>query len=199
MIKHYGYTTDEMIAWCRICRPGSVVGPQQQFCADYEHKLLQQGEAFKRKAKGVLGRGERGGGMRVEVTPEKPGLGMSGSPEKDAMRGVGYNGKNSRQVATSPIKNRTRARPRTGGGSGVAGGRAGTGSMPAVSGVHTSRSSRNVNGGGVGSGRVSGGVTISRPKSSGGIGAGRSRTGGAGGTGEGGGTGGGGVARSYRR
>ena len=29
MIKHYGYTAKESVAWCRICRPGSVVGPQQ--------------------------------------------------------------------------------------------------------------------------------------------------------------------------
>ncbi|GMH47000.1 hypothetical protein TrRE_jg1173, partial [Triparma retinervis] len=49
MIKHYGYTTNEMIAWCRICRPGSVVGPQQQFCADYEYKLIREGELFRRR------------------------------------------------------------------------------------------------------------------------------------------------------
>lgn len=29
MIKHYGYTADETIGWCRVCRPGSIVGPQQ--------------------------------------------------------------------------------------------------------------------------------------------------------------------------
>lgn len=28
MMKHYGYSSREATAWCRICRPGSVVGPQ---------------------------------------------------------------------------------------------------------------------------------------------------------------------------
>lgn len=31
MMKHYGYTAREGIAWARICRPGSVVGMQQQY------------------------------------------------------------------------------------------------------------------------------------------------------------------------
>lgn len=34
MMKHYGYTCLECIAWLRICRPGSVVGPQQAFLLD---------------------------------------------------------------------------------------------------------------------------------------------------------------------
>ena len=70
-----------MIAWCRICRPGSVVGPQQQFCADYEHKLIRDGEAFKRKAKS-----QAESGLRANVTPEKAGAArQTTSPEKDAM------------------------------------------------------------------------------------------------------------------
>ncbi|GMI14541.1 hypothetical protein TrVE_jg10519 [Triparma verrucosa] len=184
MIKHYGYTTDEMIAWCRICRPGSVVGPQQQFCADYEHKLLREGEAFRKRAKAALQGSSNGGGgrMRVDVTPEKPGLGMSGSPEKDALRNLSKMGSNSRQVSTSPIKNRIRARLRTGGGGdgrGLGGGTS-SGTMPAVRGsVHTSKSSRSVAGGS---------MSHARPKSSGGAGAGRSSK-------AGGGTGG----RIYKR
>ena len=31
MVKHYGYSVREGIAWHRLCRPGAVVGPQQQF------------------------------------------------------------------------------------------------------------------------------------------------------------------------
>ena len=33
-MKHWGYTAREATAWLRICRPGSVVGPQQQFVQD---------------------------------------------------------------------------------------------------------------------------------------------------------------------
>ena len=31
MMKHYKFTAAESIAWCRICRPGSIIGPQQNF------------------------------------------------------------------------------------------------------------------------------------------------------------------------
>uniref|UniRef100_A0A915BHG0 protein-tyrosine-phosphatase n=3 Tax=Parascaris TaxID=6254 RepID=A0A915BHG0_PARUN len=31
MMKEYGVTAAESMAWLRICRPGSVIGPQQQF------------------------------------------------------------------------------------------------------------------------------------------------------------------------
>ncbi|CAJ0585534.1 unnamed protein product, partial [Mesorhabditis spiculigera] len=31
MMKEYGLTAAECMAWLRICRPGSVIGPQQQF------------------------------------------------------------------------------------------------------------------------------------------------------------------------
>ena len=31
MMKHYRLSAAECIAWLRICRPGSVIGPQQHF------------------------------------------------------------------------------------------------------------------------------------------------------------------------
>jgi cell division cycle 14 len=31
MMKRWGYTARTSIAWCRMCRPGSVVGPQQHY------------------------------------------------------------------------------------------------------------------------------------------------------------------------
>ncbi|ETV88276.1 hypothetical protein H257_01568 [Aphanomyces astaci] len=33
IIKHYRFTATEAIAWCRLCRPGCIVGPQQHFLA----------------------------------------------------------------------------------------------------------------------------------------------------------------------
>jgi len=30
-MKHHKFTTAEVIAWLRICRPGSVIGPQQNY------------------------------------------------------------------------------------------------------------------------------------------------------------------------
>jgi cell division cycle 14 len=39
VIKHFDFTGLEFIGWARICRPGSVLGPQQQFlCDQYSEK-----------------------------------------------------------------------------------------------------------------------------------------------------------------
>jgi cell division cycle 14 len=51
MVKHLGYSVRESIAWHRICRPGAIVGPQQQFLCSIEDKLKSEGNAFRvRKA-----------------------------------------------------------------------------------------------------------------------------------------------------
>lgn len=39
VMKHYGFSAREFIAWCRICRPGSVIGPQQQYLELVESRL----------------------------------------------------------------------------------------------------------------------------------------------------------------
>lgn len=41
LIKNYRFTAPEAIAWCRICRPGSIVGPQQQFLLVKQRELFQ--------------------------------------------------------------------------------------------------------------------------------------------------------------
>lgn len=35
LMKHYRFTAGEAIAWIRICRPGSVIGPQQNFLEEW--------------------------------------------------------------------------------------------------------------------------------------------------------------------
>jgi cell division cycle 14 len=60
-MKHYGYTAKETIAWCRICRPGSVVGPQQQYLATIEARMWSEGERYlannlKQTEKSIRGR-----------------------------------------------------------------------------------------------------------------------------------------------
>ena len=43
MMKHLGFSAREAIAWCRFCRPGSIVGPQQQFLVSIEAAMREQG------------------------------------------------------------------------------------------------------------------------------------------------------------
>ncbi|KAI3372747.1 hypothetical protein L3Q82_023209, partial [Scortum barcoo] len=40
MMKHYRLTAAEAIAWIRICRPGSIIGPQQNFVEEWLVAML---------------------------------------------------------------------------------------------------------------------------------------------------------------
>jgi cell division cycle 14 len=45
LMKHYRMTAVECIAWMRICRPGCVIGPQQEFLEKIQPMFWQEGEA----------------------------------------------------------------------------------------------------------------------------------------------------------
>ncbi|XP_046862872.1 dual specificity protein phosphatase CDC14A-like isoform X2 [Xenia sp. Carnegie-2017] len=51
LMKHYRFTAPEAIAWIRICRPGSVIGPQQNFLEEKQTRLWIQGDVFKTRTK----------------------------------------------------------------------------------------------------------------------------------------------------
>uniref|UniRef100_A0A8B9G630 Dual specificity protein phosphatase CDC14B n=1 Tax=Amazona collaria TaxID=241587 RepID=A0A8B9G630_9PSIT len=52
IMKHYRMTAAETIAWIRINRPGSVIGPQQHFLMDKQAELWTEGDVFRAKLKG---------------------------------------------------------------------------------------------------------------------------------------------------
>ncbi|XP_041430492.1 cell division cycle 14B S homeolog isoform X2 [Xenopus laevis] len=62
MMKHYRMTAAETIAWIRICRPGSVIGPQQQFMVDKQRSLWNEGDIYRKKLQ------EQENGNRCAVT-----------------------------------------------------------------------------------------------------------------------------------
>ncbi|XP_012604069.1 dual specificity protein phosphatase CDC14A isoform X4 [Microcebus murinus] len=49
VMKHYRFTHAEIIAWIRICRPGSIIGPQQHFLEEKQASLWVQGDIFRSK------------------------------------------------------------------------------------------------------------------------------------------------------
>ncbi|XP_074858829.1 dual specificity protein phosphatase CDC14A isoform X3 [Carettochelys insculpta] len=51
IMKHYKFTHAEVIAWIRICRPGSIIGPQQHFLEEKQAALWIQGDFFRSKQK----------------------------------------------------------------------------------------------------------------------------------------------------
>ena len=111
MIKHYGYSADETIGWCRVCRPGSIVGPQQQWIAEAETKLMREGENYRKM------HGPNASPMSPTHTSGRPSSRLqtrspSPSPEKDALALRSFKVSGSMAV-TSPVKHRQR--PRTSG------------------------------------------------------------------------------------
>jgi cell division cycle 14 len=50
MIKNYGFTAEEAMAYIRVCRPGSVIGPQQHYLMQYAPRLLHEGRTARRAA-----------------------------------------------------------------------------------------------------------------------------------------------------
>ncbi|KAM6454147.1 dual specificity protein phosphatase CDC14A isoform 2-T2 [Liasis olivaceus] len=51
IMKHYKFTHSEAIAWIRMCRPGSIIGPQQHFLEEKQSMLWVQGDIFRTKQK----------------------------------------------------------------------------------------------------------------------------------------------------
>jgi protein-tyrosine phosphatase len=44
LMKHFRMTAGEAIGWMRICRPGMVIGPQQQFLVDIQDRMWHEGD-----------------------------------------------------------------------------------------------------------------------------------------------------------
>ena len=89
LMKHYGMTTPELIGWLRLCRPGSVIGPQQNFLQDMEKRMFREGDAYRRRMAeaglptsppGVAPRESEGTGTSDPGTPPTAGIssGMNG-------------------------------------------------------------------------------------------------------------------------
>ena len=46
LMKHHKFTAAEAIAWLRICRPGSVIGPQQNYLEEYNFICEEERDHF---------------------------------------------------------------------------------------------------------------------------------------------------------
>ena len=68
MMKHQGWTANECIAWLRIVRPGSIIGPQQQYLKDQEERMWALGQ---RRVPGL------GVHSKADQLPMSPGRGKA--------------------------------------------------------------------------------------------------------------------------
>ena len=48
-MKHYRFPAAAFIGYIRICRPGSILGPQQQFLCQEESRYFKKGDLYRQK------------------------------------------------------------------------------------------------------------------------------------------------------
>jgi len=54
MMKHFKFTAAETIAWIRICRPGSIIGPQQNYMEEKQMSLWMAGDMERSKNREMM-------------------------------------------------------------------------------------------------------------------------------------------------
>jgi len=111
LMKHFGLTTPEVISWLRLCRPGSVIGPQQNFLQDMEKRMWREGEVARKKTQSgdelnsqmkscAVGNGTTSSAAKVPPSPTKA--------SKASSFGLGSGsrtpGQSTRTVPSSPLK-----------------------------------------------------------------------------------------------
>ncbi|DAZ93631.1 TPA: hypothetical protein N0F65_007965 [Lagenidium giganteum] len=67
MMKHDLFSAHELIGWLRLCRPGSVIGPQQQFMESIEAKMWQLNTFVKQPSKPDLTKSTSSGNISFSV------------------------------------------------------------------------------------------------------------------------------------
>ncbi|XP_050434211.1 dual specificity protein phosphatase CDC14C-like [Adelges cooleyi] len=59
IVKHWSFTAEEAIAWIRICRPGSIIGAQQEWLVKKQNYLREAGELWRQRIKDSVGKYKR--------------------------------------------------------------------------------------------------------------------------------------------
>ncbi|XP_075249265.1 uncharacterized protein LOC142341866 isoform X2 [Convolutriloba macropyga] len=84
IMKHYKFTAAEAIAWIRICRPGSIIGPQQHYMETQQSKMWMEGDMFRT-------RNQRGDSNNV-IAPNITGGNQNGNNRNGLQTSPYYNG-----------------------------------------------------------------------------------------------------------
>ncbi|GIQ80061.1 tyrosine-protein phosphatase CDC14 [Kipferlia bialata] len=101
LMKHYRFSAEEAIAYLRICRPGSVIGPQQHFLTHIQQKLWRQGAQFRQAQETSEGKRER---ERIPVVKGEKGREReSGAPKETPKRERGPSSRTASLTRTTTV------------------------------------------------------------------------------------------------
>ena len=130
LMKWYGVTTPEVISWLRLCRPGSVIGPQQNFLAEMESRMHAEGDRHRKMMAQQKAQGGGDGGAEgmssamdncsVSANASSALRGNGGPPSPNPMRGKsGFGVANApaaaRGAPTSPTRGNSSPLKKAGG------------------------------------------------------------------------------------
>eukprot|EP01041_Mallomonas_annulata_P012018 gene12018-25180_t len=137
MMKHFRFTAEEVIGWLRIVRPGSIIGPQQQFMREIQSRIWREGDLYRERLHAgqipsllSLPRDEdKSVATETDTTPDSPlpTTLFSGIAALSVSKG----GVPSRPVATPPSHHSHNNNNNN--HSTIAGGGSGSGSLPQIS------------------------------------------------------------------
>jgi len=118
IMKHYKFTANEVIGYLRICRPGSVIGPQQHFLRDQQERMWKAGDMH-RQQKAMFAAGGPEAPLAAAGAPEGPatptrdaevpqGLGRSASSSASPVKPMHSGTRPSSRAVETPITGRLR-------------------------------------------------------------------------------------------
>lgn len=86
-MKHFGFNAAETIGYLRLCRPGSVIGPQQNFLHDMEKRMWKEGEQFRKKqASPSKASGEADDRASFSLREQMKSIALGGNKNSTAVR-----------------------------------------------------------------------------------------------------------------
>jgi cell division cycle 14 len=102
LMKHFRMTAAEVIGWFRICRPGSIIGPQQQYMEEIQARMWREGDIYRERMSAVSSTSKfRSDELTVKTAP------VSAGPEEDFSEGITGQGESLRMSkANSPYARR---------------------------------------------------------------------------------------------
>lgn len=79
VMKHYGFPAAAFIGWIRICRPGSILGPQQHYLLEMQDQMFEEGQGLEtREILDKLGALSLVEEKKVEMSPDEKRRGVKG-------------------------------------------------------------------------------------------------------------------------
>ena len=109
IMKHFRFTAAEVIAYMRICRPGSVIGPQQHFLQELQARMWKLGEQAEYGSSTATATASGVGGRSGPAGPPSPTRGGGVSGLASSMSSLSMSGGHRASPSSSNLSSPSRS------------------------------------------------------------------------------------------